>query len=195
TYSTEIEATRRFKIDDIFYLQGLPLIYSITLVVEDGDYFNLVGYRLGIIPKKYTFYFSSKELKLEKPAIHMDKLTVAAGKFRDVQELEYTLKESIFIQKCNWNLTIYLDKARFAFLNKISACFYDGDGREIMIKEKTLNTNLFQDKEFVQIKGSFDGEEEFKSVKIALYGFSLKDKINILYGGDKASHLCFDFSN
>lgn len=45
-----------------------------------------------------------------------------------------------------------------------------------------------------RLKGAFDKEEEFKTVKIAVYGFSIGKKISILYGGEKASHICFDFT-
>ena len=41
----------------------------------------------------------------------------------------------------------------------------------------------------------FEQENEFKTIEIAVYGFSFRQGIKILYGSEKASHICFDFTD
>lgn len=195
TDSEGVKATRKFEIDDIFYLQGLPLIFSIILEVKDDIHSSLLEYRIGIIPKEHIFYFDSDGLKLEKPEISKDKITATIGKLRPVQELNYEPEKSIYIQKCAWAATIYLEKSPFAIVNKLSIIFYDNEGNEITRKEEKIGFITLWMEKTIQIFGSLDKKEEFKSIKLVVYGFSLRDNIKVLYGGEEASQICFDFSN
>jgi len=195
TNSEGVKVTHQFEIDNIFDLQGLPLVFSIILQVEDNNQSkDLLDYRIGIIPKKHIFYFGSNELKLEKPEQGKDLLKVTLGKLRPTQELNYNLKESIYIQKCTWNTTIYLEKPLFAMVNKLSITLYDNEGNQITRKDEDLGFITLWREKTIQIKGSFDKKEEFKSIKLVAYGFSLREKTSILYGGEKASQICFDFT-
>ena len=115
-------------------------------------------------------------------------------KFRSPQELIYELENPITVQKCAWNATVYLEKPLFILANKLSIIFYNNEENEITNKDKRLGPSSFWKEKTFQIKGTFDREEELKSVKIVVYGFSLRKKISILYGGEEASHICFDFA-
>jgi hypothetical protein len=197
TNSEGVKTERTFEIDNIFELQdGLPLVFSIILQVEDNNQSeDLLDYWIGIIPKKHVFYFDLNELKLEKPGQGEDSLKLTLGTFRSARELNYELEESIYIQKCKWNATIYLEKSLFTIINRLSIILYDGQGNQITSEDQYLGfINLWREKT-IQIKGSFDDKEEFKSVKLVFYGISLLGKTSILYGDETASQICFDFKN
>ena len=108
--------------------------------------------------------------------------------------MNFDLEEPIYIQKCTWNATIYLEKPLFTMINKLAITLYDNEGDQIMRKDEDLGfINLWREKT-IQIKGSFNDKEEFKSVKLVFYGLSLQQKTSILYGGERASQICFDFT-
>ena len=196
TNSEGVKTERKFEIDDIFELQeGLPLVFSIILQVEDDNQSeDLLDYWIGIIPKKHVFYFDLNRLTLEKPGQGEESLKVTLGTFRPAKELNYDLEESIYIQKCTWNATIYLEKTLFTIINRVSIILYDAEGDQITREDHYLGfMNLWREKT-IQIKGSFDDKEEFKSVKLVLYGISLMGKTSILYGGETPSQICFDFT-
>jgi hypothetical protein len=44
------------------------------------------------------------------------------------------------------------------------------------------------------LNGKIDNDEELKSIKLIIKGFSLREKISILYGGEKASFISFNFT-
>ena len=46
----------------------------------------------------------------------------------------------------------------------------------------------------ITMSGSLNKPNEFKSMELSVYGFSFGQKISILYGGEKASFICFDFT-
>lgn len=196
TKSEGVKTERKFEIENIFELQeGLPLVFSIILQVEDNNQSeDMLDYWIGIIPKEYVFYFDLNELKLEKPGQGQDSLKVTLGTFQPVKELNYDLEEPIYIQKCTWNATIYLEKPLFTIMNRLSIILYDNKGDQITREDEHLGfINLWREKT-IQIKGSFNDKEEFKSIKLVFYGLSLLGKTNILYGGEKASQICFDFT-
>jgi hypothetical protein len=97
------------------------------------------------------------------------------------------------VQKCKWNATLYLEKSLGSIVNKLSIIFYDGKGNEVAKSDEKLGFSLWKEK-IIEIKGSFDKEEELNFIKIVIYGFSIGEKISILYGGDKDSYLFFDFT-
>ena len=90
---------------------------------------------------------------------------------------------------------MHLEKPLFTIAIKISIYFYDKDGDEITKKEEKLGINTLWKEKKVQINGIFDKTEEFESIKITISSFSLRNKINVLYGGEKASCICFDFTS
>ncbi len=193
--SKGVTATRQFDIDNIFDLQGLPLIFSIILNIEDDDQSStLIEYRLGIIPKKHTFYLSSDRLTLEKPGAGQDKVKASFGKLRPIQELKYELEESLLLQPCNWNATVYLEKSFLSVANTISIVLCDEKGNELTLKEENLGLISLWKEKTVRITGSFNTANSFKSATLIVYGFSLRENTYILHGGETASYISFDFT-
>lgn len=173
-----------------------PLIYSIFLFVEDDDgAITATSYQVKVYPSGYIFYLDSQKLTPEKPSLGMDKIRGSGlFKFRTPQTLTYNLENSITVQKGKWNATLYLEKSPGSIVNKLSIIFYDNKGNEIVKSDEKLGFSLWKEKT-IEIIGSFDKEEELKFIKLVVYGFSIGEKISILYGGDKASFLFFDFTN
>lgn len=193
--SKGVTATRQFDIDNIFDLQGLPLIFSIILNLEDNDQSStLIEYRLGVIPKKHTFYFDSNKLTLKKPINGKDGVIASFGKLRTIQELKYQLEEPLFLQPCSWNATIYLEKSFLSVANKITIMLYDEEGNEIAQKDEDLGFISLWKEKTIKTIGSLNTANSFKSATLIVYGFSLRESIHILYGGEKASYIGFDFT-
>lgn len=193
--SQGLTATRQFYIDDVFNLHGLPLIFSIILNIEDNDgSITLIDYRLGVIPKGHSFYFAPNRLTLEEPSAGKDGVTASFGKFRTVQELDYELEESLFFQPCDWNATIYLEKSLLSIVNKITIVLYDVEGKEIARKDENLGLVPLWKEKAIKMTGSLDTATSFKSAKLIVYGFSLRENVYVSYGGGKASYIGFDFT-
>jgi len=194
TDSTGEKVTRKFQINDVFSLQGLPLIYSITLVASDEKHSGLTAYHLGIVPKKHTFYLDDSKITLDKPSSGKYQITATAGKLREFQTLTYELDQPLLIQQCTWNATVYLEKSKLAVLNKISISLKDEEGNIIVTKDTKLQMFPLWKSKTVVLSGVLTKREEFKSVEIQVQGFSFKNRINVLSGGEKSSQIEFDFT-
>ena len=72
---------------------------------------------------------------------------------------------------------------------------YNNSGQEITKNEEDFGLNLLWNKKILQTNGLFHIKEEVKSIKLIVHGFSLWKNIGILYGGDNASQIYFDFTN
>jgi hypothetical protein len=72
---------------------------------------------------------------------------------------------------------------------------YDDKNNKISKAVSNLNIFSFWNKKTIKIVGKIDQKTEFQSVKIIFYGFSIGRKISILYGDEKASHICFNLRN
>jgi hypothetical protein len=184
-----------YKFENNFIID-YPLIYFIHLIVrDDNDSTTATSHQIKIYPSEFKFYLNSQELVTGNPSSHKDKIRGSGLlKLRSPKVLTYNLENPITIEKCTWNATIYLKKPRFPIANKLSILFYDRDGKEITRKDEKLGLNFLWKEKTVKLRGTFDKDEEFKTVKIGVYGFSLRQEISILYGGEKASHICFDFT-
>ena len=115
-------------------------------------------------------------------------------KFNPIQELNFVSPDYINVQPSDWNATIYVKKTKFALLNKISLTLYNKTGEIITERESELKLFNIWEEKTITIKGRIIEPVEFKSIKIRVYGFSIKEKINILYGSEKASNISFYFS-
>lgn len=185
---------RIFALDNIYELQGLPLIYSIVLQVEDDHEFpSLAEYRIGIIPKVHTFYFNEDGLQLQKPAAKEQLLTLSTGVLRSIQTLSYRLSEPIWIQPSSWNITLFVEKPRYSPLITVSVILLNAEGVEFDRTERQVPMLLGQKKATIHLTGNIDSKEEFLSMQLQFKGVSLKDRLSLLYGGEQASHLMFDF--
>jgi len=173
-----------------------PLIYSVFLFVkDDSESITATSFLVKVFPSEYIFYLDGQKLITGKPSSSFDKIKGRGLlKLRTPQTLSYNLENSITVQKCKWNATIYLEKSLLAIVNKLSIIFYDKGSNIIVECEEKLGLSLWKEKT-VEIFGIFENVVEFKSIKIAVYGFSIGEKISILYGGEKASNLLFDFTS
>ena len=195
--STEdtIAVTRVFEIDSSFSFQGSTSMYSITLEVEDNNHsFCSLEYIIGIIPKQYLFYFDSGALKHSLPDANEDSIKATLGRLRPIEKLSYTLDESAYLQKCRWNATIYLTKSVFSFVKDVTLTLFNSTGEKIA--ESTVPYKIFEIKKEKEItmSGIISEPTGFISAEISVTGFSFRNSINILYGGEKASFVCFDFT-
>jgi len=187
--------THIFETADIFSFQGSAFTYSITLVVEDTNHsYSSLEYIIGIIPKNYVFYFDSTALQLDKPSANKDTIKATFGKLRPIETLSYTLPWSVYLQKCRWNATILIEKPILSFLNEVTLTLYNSTGGTIA--ESTVSFKIFEIKKEKEIffSGMMDEPTDFTSATISITGFSLRDKIHILYGSDSVSSITFDFS-
>jgi len=187
--------THVFETADVFSFQGSASKYSIILEVEDNNHsYSSLEYIIGIIPKNYVFYFDSTTLRLDKPSANEDMIKATFGRLRPVETLSYTLPGSVYLQKCRWNATIFLEKPVLSFVNKIVLTLYNSTGG--IIAESNISFKLFEIKKEKEIvfSGIMNEHTDFMSAKISITGFSFRDKIHILFGGEKASSVCFDFT-
>jgi len=170
-----------------------PLIYPIYLVIKDNKgTITAASHQIKIYPKEYVFYLTSEKLATEKPSSDKDKLR-GSGLFKlsSPQILSYELENSITVQNCKWNATLYLEKSLISIANKISITFYNNEGNQFVKIDKKLGSSLWKEKT-VKTSGTLDKAVEFKSIEIAIYGFSLRKEISLLYGGVSPSQISFD---
>ena len=187
--------THIFETADIFSFQGSASTYSITLEVEDTNHsYSSLEYIIGIIPKNYVFYFDSTALKLDKPSANEDMIKATFGRLRPLETLSYTLPGSVYLQKCRWNATIYLEKPVLSFVNKVTLTLYNSTGGTIAESTVSFKISEIKKEKEIIFSGMMNEPTDFKSAEISITGFSLRDKIHILYGGEKASSVCFDFT-
>jgi len=172
-----------------------PLICSVILNVKDNNgSYDASLHLIMLYPKEYRFYLNQGKLSVEKPSSNKDTVKASFGKITAPQELSYEFDYPIIIQKCSWNVTLYIQKPRFAFLRSISFALYDNNGSKISEDDTNFGLFDFWKEKTVLFNGEINKFEEFKSIKLVVYGFTLSKKINILYGGDTGSNICFDFT-
>jgi len=192
-----ITVTHTFMLPDDFEPKKCPYIYPVQLDVVDnnGSYSHCID-QITLFPAGYTFYLDSSKLTMEKPSPNQEKIKASYGifKFHPLQELTYKLPDFVEIYPCTWNATIYIEKPRLTIISRVSLALYNETGEMIAKADSSFRLfNLWKEKTIL-IRGETVKPEEFKSIKLTVYGFSLRNKIGILYGGEKASQICFDFT-
>jgi hypothetical protein len=188
--------TYNYKFPNDFHIE-YPIIYSIVLsVVDNNGSCEYTAHEIMLYPKEYTFYFDSGKLATEKPSSNKDTIKASFGKFKfnPIKELNYELSDFVEILPCTWNATIYLEKPRFTIVNRVLLTLYNETGEKIAESDSSLGLFDFWKEKTIKMQGSIDNSDEFKSIKLVVYGFSLRNKISILYGGEKASQICFNFA-
>jgi hypothetical protein len=196
------ETANGINVDHTYYFENdfqtqYPLVFSIILAVTDNDgSWEPVIHQISLYPKTYSFHLNSGLLLTEKPSLNKDSIKASFGKLKvnKVQELKYDLSKSIKIYPCNWSITINIEKPRFAFVNRVSIALYNDTGEKIAEEESSFKLIDFWDRKTIKLRGKIDKSEEFKSIKLIVYGFCLGEKIHIVYGGEKASQIVFDFT-
>ncbi|MCX6667422.1 MAG: PKD domain-containing protein [Euryarchaeota archaeon] len=190
----EVTATHTYELQNDFRTE-YPIFYSVVLsVVDNNGSCEYTAHEIMLYPKEYTFYFDSGKLATEKPASNKDTIKASFGKFKfnPIKELNYELSDFAEILPCTWNATIYLEKPRFTVVNRVLLTLYNETGEKIADSDSSFG--FFWKEKTIKIQGSIDTPGEFKSIKLVVYGFSLRNKISILYGDEKASQICFNFA-
>ena len=133
-------------------------------------------------------------MKLDKQTVNEDSIKATLGRLRPIEKLSYTVDESAYLQKCRWNASIYLTKSVFSFVKDVTLTLFNSTGG--IIAESTVPFKIFEIKKEKEIimSGIISEPTGFKSAEISVTGFSFRDNIHILYGGEKASFVCFDFT-
>ena len=80
-------------------------------------------------------------------------------------------------------------------LSKIKIVLYDNNNNEISKAEKKFGIFRFWIKKTIELNGEITKNLEFQSIKIIFYGFSLRNRVSVLYGSETASNICFNFKN
>jgi len=175
-----------------------PIVFPVLLYVLDNDEKLIVTqHQIMIYPQEYKFYLDSGRLTTEKSSFNNDKAKASFGKIKSNPpgELVYEFDESIKIQPCSWDLVIFFEKPRFTILDSVQLTFQNETDDEIFKIEKSLRKlNIFWKEKKITIDGEIDEPMELKSVKLTIFGFSIREKVNILYGGDSPSYICFNFT-
>lgn len=173
---------------------SLPSIIQIILTIEDNDGSIVFHtFNLGIIQKEVTFYLDVQSLKNQKPETSDDKLKTTFNKIRSTEKLNYILATPIQLPKCTWNATIFIKKTIFSIVNKVTLVLYDSTGKKIAEENSQLKLVDIGKEKTIFISGIVNSQTDFESLELSIYGFSIGKKISILYGGEKASFICFDF--
>ena len=190
-------ATHIYQFEDYFNTE-IPITYSVLLkIVDNNEAWEYVTHEIKMFPRRYIFYLDKAGLTGEKPSSSKDMIKASFGNFNfnPLQELTYELSNYMSIQPCTWNATIHIEKPKFAIMKSISLTLYNKTGEKITEEEVSLKLFEFWEEKDVSITGKTIKSEEFKSINLIIYGFSLQEKINIIYGGEKASHIYLDFTN
>jgi len=186
--------THTYIFDNNFDIE-YPLIYSVILNVRDNDgAYETALHLIMLYPKEYRFYLNRGKLLVEKPSANKDIVRASFGKITAPQELSYEFDNPVIIRECKWNATVYIQKPRFSIVRSISLFLCDQNGSRISHKDVSFGLFNFWKEKTVLFNGEINKPEKFKSIKLVVYGFTLSKKINILYGADTASSICFDFT-
>jgi len=171
-----------------------PKIIQLILSIQDNNgSISFQTYLLGILPKRYTFYLEKQWLSHECPDSSSETVKATFGRFREIETLTYTLENALQLQKCIWNVTLYIEKPLLSFLSTLTITLYNSN--ETVLTEENFHWNLFSfwKQQSLEIQGKIIEPTDIKKVEIAIIGFSFGKKISILYGGNNPSSLVFDF--
>lgn len=172
-----------------------PVYYTITLMAFDGAKSISTTRLIRLYPKSYTFYFDKDKMTTEMPLSNKEMIKVAS-KFdlESIEGLTYKFDNTVKISRCNFLVTIYLEKPVFSKINRISIVLLDKYGGEIERIDREVDVGFFWKSKKIEIKGSLNKEVELGSIKILLYGFSISKRAEIMYGYGKPSNICFMFN-
>ena len=176
--------------------QKYPINFSVVLTIsDDNGSWEYTTHKIKIAPKNYILYFNHHSLVNTKPTQGKESIKASLNlfKFNQLDNLEYEAGKQIHLQPCDWNATIFIEKTKFSFISRIRLILYDINKNIISEKELKLNfLNLWNEKT-ISINGKIANKVEFKSIRIFVYGFSLREKIKIVYGNNKPSSIYFNF--
>ena len=172
-----------------------PLVYSVTLMAYDGYESVSTTHQIKLYPKNYIFYLDSNRLSDEIPTESKEEVgTINKLETELTKCLNYELEEPVTLSKAEWTATLHIEKPFFLRINKVSISLLDKNENKISSKDEKIGFESYGRQKTIEITGSIENEIELNSIEISFYGFSIGEKIDILYGGEKASKIVFNFS-
>ena len=185
-----------FNFDNEYNIQ-YPIVYTISLLVTDNDGSAIIkNQEIKLFPKNYILFLSKNSFSSQIPIDEIEELKIKKdGLFSNsINEINYILKEAIYIPKCEWNLTLYIEKPVFSNIKEIKLILFDESGSEISNTEIKLDSLIqFWTEKQILLKNSISKEYYFKSAKLIFKGNSYNKNIKIFYGNEKPSSLSFNF--
>jgi len=172
-----------------------PVIYTVTLFVKyDDNSIGIKNHRIKLYPSNFRFYLQKNNLSENLPSSSREKISDKDFSFFDKKELNYFLDNAIYLDKCSWNITLYFEKPFLSNIREVRVIFYDDDGTKF--KEKRFDTGFFNlgNEKTIVISGENKNIKLFKSMKLEIITFSLKDEIYLCYGGPDSSSIYFRFN-
>ena len=188
---TKVRHTYSFNNEfDILY----PLIYSVSVLANtDSESFSDI-FQIKIYPKGYLFFFDSEQLLDEKPSLNKERIgTTGVFGLNEAKESVYEFGQILDMSKCNINVTLSVEKPLFLMLNKIEIILIDENDNEVLTMGEKMGLKTVWKQKTLQFSGTLDKDVSLKSVKISFYGFSIGERIKIIYGGDTPSTISFEF--
>lgn len=173
-----------------------PIYYSVLLKIsDDNESWEYKTHNIELYPKSYTIYLKTNSLSYEKPITSSQSFKTSQGllKINPNKEFLYQLDKKINISKSNWNLTLYFEKPKYSILNQIKINLLNSNNETIGMDEQKLKTFEFWNEKTITFNGKIQNIQEFKSIKLTIYGFSLSNNFILKYGGDKPSKIMFNF--
>lgn len=171
-----------------------PLVYSVTLMAFDGYESISTTHLIKLYPSNYTFFLDNGKLSYDLPSAGSDKIGTTNMFDKESKTISYSLEEPVAIPASDWTVKLYLEKPFLQKINKISVSFFDNNSNRITTVEKRIGMLSYGKQKTIDIQGSFDGEIDFKSIELSMYGFSIGENIKIFYGGEKPSQVVFNLS-
>jgi hypothetical protein len=171
-----------------------PLIFQVSLIVKDNNE-SITGtnHQIKLFPSFYNFYLVADKIVFSPPTSNKEKIKASLSRIRSGNTLTYNLEKPINISLCNWKLNLHIKKPFLIYLKGISVTLYNKNNEEISRTNLYFKIFEFWRDKLVNIEGKINEKDEFKSIKISVIGFTFFKRINILYGGEEPSYLCFDF--
>jgi len=188
--------TYTFEILD-YDSKEFPVKYSVTLEISDNnESYEYCNHEIFLYPKNYTLYLSKDKLSSVKPANSVENIQVSLGLLstRPVEQLAFELEKPVNLFQGSWNVNIYVNKPTFSFIRKITLTLYNQSGDVMAVENVGFQLIQLWNEQQVSINGRLIKKDELKSITLEVYGFSIRDNVEIVYGGNQASLISFDFS-
>ncbi|MEF8878982.1 MAG: PKD domain-containing protein [Candidatus Thermoplasmatota archaeon] len=171
-----------------------PLIYTVVLQVVDNDGFSeSFSHHIKLYPKEFKFYLTEKNsLKFQKPSLNSE--TIKNKGIKSNFKIEYTLDETVDISKSRMQIQLSFDKKHTEWLKNVDIKLYDSNGKELLFLEETFNYfESFWNKKTISFTEENIQFSDFKKMVLSIEAVSLKKNIDLVYGGDRAGYIKFEF--
>ncbi|HEC80841.1 MAG TPA: PKD domain-containing protein [Thermoplasmatales archaeon] len=164
----------------------LPVFSPLLTVCDNDGKQGFARIFVKVVPSYYKLYLSNSVLSLQKPDEDDEKIRLPVLWRKYV--LNYEINETLYLERCYFNLTLHVQKPRLSLLSSIIVSAYDESGNEtVLTKTSFTQTMGFWREKVMSLDGEIP-EMELKGIKVALCGLSYRG-VSLVYGGDDASVL------